>query len=126
MIKSGSLFLSFVSKPWFRSGHCLVVPKRHITMPSELTKEEGAEIMEELGRLSKLLDQGFGSGIIQKYMPKQSENGVKMNHLHFHVFPRQEKEKHLFPTPDPNQFEGFYTPTDEDIKELISKLVAKS
>lgn len=121
-INTGDNFISIVSKPCFREGHCLVIPRRHIQSPYELSKEEGPEIMEELGRLGKLLDRGYGTGIIQKYMPLQSENGVKMNHLHFHVFPRLENEKFLFPVPNPNQFEGFYEPTKSEIEILIDKL----
>lgn len=121
-INTSVTFLSFVSNPCFREGHCLVIPRRHIQSPSELTKEEGAEIMGELGRLGKHLDKGYGTGIIQKYMPLQAENGVKMNHLHFHVFPRLEHEKYLFPVPEPNKFEGFYKPTNEAIKKLVIEL----
>jgi diadenosine tetraphosphate (Ap4A) HIT family hydrolase len=122
IIRSNELWLSFVSKPWFRDGHCLVIPRRHISAVNELSVEESAGIMGELGRLSKLLDKGFGSGLMQKYMPKQSQNGVKMNHLHFHVFPRREHEEGLFPTPYPNSFDSFYAPNENEVQKLVSKL----
>ncbi len=83
--------------------------------PHELTRDEGADIMQELGRLGMILDNGFGTGIIQKYMPLQAENGVKVNHLHYHVFPRQEREARLFPVPVPNSFEGFIMPTNAEV-----------
>lgn len=114
-IRANESFLSFVSKPWFRPGQCLVIPKRHVEAPHELTRDEGAEIMQELGRIGLALDQGFGTGIIQKYMPLQTENGIKMNHLHYHVFPRQEDETDLFPVPYPNSFDGFVMPTDAEV-----------
>ncbi len=114
-IRSSDLFLSFVSKPWFRTGQCLVIPKRHMQAPHELTKDEGSEIMHELGRIGLALDKGYGTGIIEKYMPLQPENGIKMNHLHYHVFPRQEHEDNLFPVPTPNSFDGFITPTDAEV-----------
>jgi len=69
-----------------------------------------------------MLDEGFGTGVMQKYQPLQPENGVKVNHLHFHVFPRREQEQGLFPTPEPNDFTGFTVPTCEDIRQLINKL----
>ncbi len=78
--------------------------------------------MLELGRLSKLLDEGYGTGIMQKYMPLQVENGVKMNHLHFHVFPRREEEEGLFPTPYPNSFEAFYQPGQDKVVKLVKRL----
>lgn len=78
--------------------------------------------MSELGRLSMALDEGYGSGIMQKYQPTQGENGIKMSHLHMHVFPRLENEADLFPVPDPNSFAGFSTPNDHEIIELASRL----
>lgn len=124
IIRSDELFTSVVSRPWFRAGQCLVIPNRHITTPVELEREEGAAIMSELGRLSLALDVGFGTGIMQKFQPQQSENGIKMNHLHFHVFPRVEHETGLFPVPEPNTFEGFSTPSDEEVAVIIEKLRA--
>jgi diadenosine tetraphosphate (Ap4A) HIT family hydrolase len=122
IIRLGRYSTSFLSSPWFRPGHSLVIPNRHITTASELEPNESIEIMAELGRLSLELDQGFGSGIMQKYQPTQSENGIKVNHLHFHVFPRQENEQDLFPTPRPNNFSGFYIPNDTEIKLYTKKL----
>lgn len=118
-IREGDLFLSFVSRPWFRSGHCLVIPRRHVEAPYELTRDEGAEIMEELGRIGMALDDGFGTGITEKYAPRQAQNGVKMNHLHYHVFPRIENEKYLFPVPEPNSFDGFVMPTDNEVLAVV-------
>jgi diadenosine tetraphosphate (Ap4A) HIT family hydrolase len=78
--------------------------------------------MQELGRLLVLLDEGFGTGIMQKYQPLQTENGIKVNHLHFHIFPREEIEDNLFPTPMPNSFQGFRDPKPAEIKEMVDRL----
>lgn len=121
-IRGEDLYFSIVSKPWFRSGQCLVIPRRHIETPTELNTDEGAGIMQELGRLSARLDKGFGTGIMQKYQPLQPEDGGKVSHTHFHVFPRQKQETSLFPVPDPNNFDGFYQPTDEEVKALVEDL----
>ena len=123
-INKSNLIRSFVSKPWFRVGHCLVIPMRHLSSIDDLREDEAANLMLELGRLSKLLDQGFGVGVMQKYMPMQAENSVKMNHLHFHVFPRQKEEQGLFPTPYPNSFESFYIPDTKNVSELVEQLKA--
>lgn len=121
-IRKSSFSRSFVSKPWFRGGQCLVIPLRHISSIHELNPEEAADIMAELGRLGKSLDEGFGTGVMQKFAPLQGENGIKMSHLHFHVFPRQEVEEGLFPTPYPNDFSAFYQPTQAEVVELVEKL----
>jgi len=120
IIRAGCLSMSFVSRPWFRPGHCLVIPNRHVSTPAELEGREGNVIMEELGRLSLLLDRGYGAGIMQKYQPLQAENEVKVNHLHFHVFPRLEHETGLFPMPEPNSFDGFSMP-DESVAAALAK-----
>ena len=121
-VNANDLFISFISKPWFRPGQTLVIPNRHVTSVAELTPQEGEAIMGELGRLGLLLDQGYGTGVMQKYQPLQEENGVKMNHLHFHTFPRFEYEPGLFPVPEPNSFDAFYTPSDEEVVEWANRL----
>ena len=121
-IRAGELFVSFVSNPRFREGQCLVIPGRHITSPVEMTGEEAKDVMLEAARLADELDQGFGSGIMQKFQPTQAENGIKMNHLHFHVFPRLEHEVGLFPVPEPNTFDGFHAAEREDIITMAESL----
>lgn len=78
--------------------------------------------MTELGRLGVSLDAGYGTGIMQKFAPLQDQNGIKMNHLHFHVFPRRESEEGLFPTPYPNDFSAFYKPNEAEAIDLVEKL----
>jgi len=78
--------------------------------------------MAELGRLSAKLDNGFGTGIMQKYQPLQAENGIKVSHLHFHVFPRTEHEAGLFPVPEPNSFDGFTRPSEAEVTALTESL----
>jgi diadenosine tetraphosphate (Ap4A) HIT family hydrolase len=121
-IRSEELFTSFVSRPWFREGQSLVIPNRHLVNTSELSPEEGAAIMGELGRLSLKLDEGFGSGIMQKYQPLQAENGIKVNHLHFHIFPRLANEAGLFPVPQPNTFDGFTVPSEDEVIAIAEAL----
>ncbi len=121
-IANGRHILSIVSRPRFRPGHSLVIPRRHIETLAELNEQESLEMMKEIGRLSLLLDRGFGSGVMQKYQPRQLENGIKVNHLHVHVFPRYSEEDVLFPVPVPNSFEGFHQPTAEEIAHTQASL----
>jgi diadenosine tetraphosphate (Ap4A) HIT family hydrolase len=122
IIRLGSHSLSVISNPRFRPGQSLVIPNRHVTTVAELNPDESTEVMAELGRLSLVLDEGFGTGIMQKYQPRQAENGIKVNHLHFHVFPRHEEETNLFPTPEPNDFTGFSIPSDDEVNYYLAKL----
>lgn len=121
-INEDDLMVSFVSNPRFRKGQCLVIPKRHVEQVAELSVEEAGAIMLELGRLESKLDHGYGSGILQKFQPTQPENGIKVNHLHFHVFPRYEAEAGLYPVPEPNSFDGFTEAPRQEITELAESL----
>jgi histidine triad (HIT) family protein len=122
VIRNQNLFLSFTSNPGFRDGHVLVIPRRHVEKIDKLTDDESAAIMAEIGRLSKLFDCGFGTGLMQKFQPTQSENDVKVNHLHFHVFPRVENERGLFPVPEPNSFDGFHLIDKVEAERLADSL----
>lgn len=121
-IKSSEHFTSLVSNPAFREGHCLVIPNQHVAEIAELDGATLAPIMQEIGRLSKVLDKGYGSGVMQKFQPTQSDNGIKMSHLHFHVFPRLEHETTLFPVPNPNNFDGFFSLSDDQVTTLAQSL----
>ena len=122
IIRESELMVSIVSRPWFREGHSLVIPRRHIVQVGELAIEEAGEVMVELGRLSFALDQGYGTGIAQKYQPLQPQNGIKVNHLHFHVFPRIAQESGLFPVPEPNDFSAFTKPDDNEMMATLQAL----
>lgn len=121
-IRAGELATSFVSRPWFREGHCLVIPNRHITTLEELTEQESSALLREAGRLAARLDKGYGhGGILQKHQPLQPE-GIKVNHLHLHVAPRHKEESGLFVVPEPNSFEGFVMPSDSEVIAVAESL----
>ncbi len=122
IIKEHELFISFVSNPRFIEGQCLVIPRRHIVRIHELDDTEAAAIMFELGRLSVELDKGHGTEIVQQHKPLIVENGIKMNHLHFHVFPRTNNESGLFSVPTPNSYEGFHLVDNEEVVALAEDL----
>lgn len=99
----------------------VVVPLRHITKPTELHPNEASSIMREIGRLCDIADQGFGTGVMQKFQPTQPDNGIKVSHLHFHTFPRLPDEDVLFPVPAPNSFDGMVRLSDDKIRERLAR-----
>ncbi len=122
VIRSNDLIASLVSNPSFRADQCLVIPRRHIETLDELTDEEAVAIIRELGRLAKILDTGFGSGIIQKFQPAKVENGITMKHLHFHVLPRIAEEPGILPVPVPNSPEGFTRLDNDEVNTRAEEL----
>ncbi len=109
--------LSLASSPWYRPDHALVIPKRHIEHVFELSDKERDEYYQEIGRLARrMADPNYpnsvGYQIMVKNQPDQPENGIKMNHLHTHVFPRQLDDELIA---GPRSFADMYPPSLQDI-----------
>lgn len=89
-LKENDHAILILSNPRKVPGHTLVLPKRHIEQPWELTPEELQDIFEliffaEQRLLGKL---GDGVDIRQNYRPFKKQNRLKVNHVLFHVVPR--------------------------------------
>lgn len=71
-------------------GHLLVLPKRHVEQPWELTDIELKEIFSHIHDLQKKLSTTLGTGcdIRQNYRPFMKQGKLKVDHLHFHLLPR--------------------------------------
>jgi diadenosine tetraphosphate (Ap4A) HIT family hydrolase len=79
-----------LSNPHKVPGHFLVIPKKHVEKPWDLSHEELTDIFDlvflvEQKILGKL---GEGVDIRQNYRPFLNQDGLKVNHVAFHVIPR--------------------------------------
>jgi len=76
-------------------GHTLVIPKRHVEKPSELTHEERKEIFDTTLELQDIILKNLSSGcdISQHCRPFLPESRLKVNHVHFHLKPREFKDE---------------------------------
>lgn len=80
-----------LSNPRKVPGHALVIPKRHVEKPWELTSQELQDIFALVYNVEqKLIANGLGDGadIRQNYRPFMKQNQLKVDHVHFHVIPR--------------------------------------
>lgn len=80
-----------LSNPRKVPGHALVIPKRHVEQPWELTAQELQDIFALIFDVEqKLIANGLGDGadIRQNYRPFMKQNQLKVDHVHFHVIPR--------------------------------------
>ncbi len=79
-----------LSNPCLTKGHLLVIPKRHIEKPSDLTSKERIELFETVLKYQDILIDMFGGGcdIRENYRPFQKQNDLKVDHIHFHLIPR--------------------------------------
>lgn len=77
-------------------GHCLVVPKKHYLKPADIPKEEFGELMQLVVRVQEaVVSSGVGQGTLvqQNYLPFVPEGGLKVDHVHFHVIPRNPSDE---------------------------------
>ena len=90
LISSGELTSTLLSDPRLTPGHCLVVPKRHVEDPSELSDAELLEIFSEIKMIRKQLVKNGAQGcdVRQNFRPFLPESRTKIDHVHFHVIPR--------------------------------------
>lgn len=91
IIKEGKYYFVALSNPRLVPGHLLVIPKRHIEKASQLTKKEREEIFNILIALEEDILARYSSGcdIRTNFRPFIKQNWVKVDHLHFHLQPRE-------------------------------------
>lgn len=90
VLKSNAHAQVILSNPHKVPGHFLVVPKRHVEKPWELRHEELTDIFDLIFLIEqKILGKlGDGVDIRQNYRPFLQQSKLKVNHVHFHVYPR--------------------------------------
>ena len=123
VIKENSLASVILSNPRIVVGHFLVIPKRHVEKPWELTSEEVVAIFQLIFLIQKRITEKLseGSDVRQNYRPFLKQSRLKVDHVHYHIIPRDfedklhdKVEKYLT-----DLFEGL---TDEE-HEKIAKLL---
>lgn len=90
ILKQNKLAQVLLSNPRKVPGHFLVMPKRHVEKPWELTNEELTSIFELIFFIEQKIIGKLGEGcdIKQNYRPFMPQSRLKKDHLHFHVYPR--------------------------------------
>jgi diadenosine tetraphosphate (Ap4A) HIT family hydrolase len=127
MLKEGKYAYVIFSNPRLMPGHLLVIPKRHIEgRIGELSSEEREEIMDFLAEFqSKILKKlASGCDIRQNYKPYVENNSTHVNHMHFHLHPR-EYEDELYKKVDVYR-KPFYAILSEEEKERLFRLFSDS
>ena len=70
-------------------GHCLIVPKRHVTRLIELGAVERDELFRCAPRMAELLMQVYGCDGYDLSMQQGASAGQTVMHLHLHIVPRR-------------------------------------
>jgi len=83
-----------LSNPRKTPGHFLVMPKRHVVKPWEMTTEELQDCFELIWYIEQKVIGKLGDGcdIRQNYRPFMKQSRLKIDHIHFHVIPRSSED----------------------------------
>lgn len=94
VIRENNHAVVILSDPRKVEGHTLVIPKRHVEKPWEITDEEQIAIFELIRYVQQKLTATIAGGcdVRQHYRPYVPENAVKVNHVHYHVMPRNPED----------------------------------
>ena len=113
------------SNPRLMPGHLLVIPKRHVQRLSQLDEEERKELIDFVIEFEEKILEKLSSGcdIRQNYKSYVENSRTHVNHLHFHLHPRDLNDE-MHQVLDPRQ-KPLYRDLSEDEKENMFKLFAE-
>ncbi len=112
----------FLSDPRKVKGHFLVTPKRHVEAPWELNEEELKNIFELVFLVQEKLTKEFGgSDLKQNCRPFMKQGRIKVDHVHYHVYPRS-MEDELYQRVERFETELFSALTEDERKAMIELL----
>jgi diadenosine tetraphosphate (Ap4A) HIT family hydrolase len=113
----------FLSDPRKVEGHFLVVPKRHIEKPWEMTEEELVCVFELVHFIQKRIVETMygGADIRENYRPFMKQGKIKVDHIHYHIYPRQNEDE-LYNRVEKFEREMFVALPDVE-RERVLKLV---
>lgn len=126
IIEEKKFFKVIFSNPRLMAGHILITPKRHLEKLSELTIDERIELINTIAEYQeKILKFTDGCTINNNYMPFLPESKTKVDHLHIHLWPRENKDE-LYEKMLIHQHEVFHDLPKEDIQKYIDLLNSKN
>jgi len=82
----------------YNSGHCMIVPNRHVCLLDDLTKAEAVEFIETIRLTVKAARRAFNpdSFNIGMNMGEGSGAGIP-EHIHMHIVPRWAEDTNFMP-----------------------------
>ncbi|MCL1839873.1 HIT domain-containing protein [Candidatus Saccharibacteria bacterium] len=83
------------SDPRLAFGHLLVVPKRHVERPWEMSSDEMSAVWSLIKKYQKLLSEKAGDGcdVRENYRPFLPQSQLKVDHVHWHLIPRTDNDE---------------------------------
>ncbi len=125
VLKENELAQVVLSDPHKVPGHFLVMPKRHIEKPWELTNLELTSIYDLIFFLEQKIIGTLGDGcdIRQNYRPFNPQSDLKIDHVLFHVLPRS-KDDYIYQVSE--QYESdLYADLDDMERDAVTGILGE-
>ena len=124
IVRANATAQLLLSDPRKVPGHCLVMPKRHVEKPWELTSQELQDIFDLINIVEQRVIGKLGTGcdIRQAYRPFLKQDALKVKHLTFHVIPRA-KDDYLYSVSEKYE-EDLFAELDDLERDEVAKLLA--
>ncbi len=126
ILEEGKYTYVMLSNPRLMPGHLLVIPKRHIEGKLEdFSREERDETLDLLSKYQAKILKNIASGcdIRQNYKPYVENSRTHVNHMHFHLNPRELKDE-LYEKSDVHRIPLYKDLSKEEIQK-VSFLLSK-
>jgi diadenosine tetraphosphate (Ap4A) HIT family hydrolase len=95
ILKEARLTFVIFSNPRIQPGHLLVIPKRHVEKLIELRSAERKELFDLIAKYQDKILKKLSTGceVRQNYKPYFPNSRTHVNHLHFHIHPRDQDDE---------------------------------
>lgn len=111
-------FLAFLDVNPRMKGHTLIIPKQHASTLLELPDNHVREIFLVVKKVAASLTKSLGAKAFTIGSNNGELSGQAVNHLHIHIIPRYETDKHHA------GFEAAF-PIDEEEKSRLNEIAAR-
>ncbi len=81
----------------YNNGHCLVIPRRHLVEPSEMSADESSAVWSLVARTADLLRGPLRAQGVNVGLNLGSAAGGSIRHLHVHLVPRWSGDTNFMP-----------------------------
>ena len=125
LLEEGDDFIVILSNPRLMPGHTLVIPKRHILKPTEMSATERKNVFNAILKWQDKITDAFSTGcdVRQNFRPFLKESPIKVNHVHYHLIPREFEDKHYYIV-DKNA-QTLFEPLSEEERKKIEGIYLK-
>ena len=127
IIRAGDFVTVITISPRLTPGHLLVIPKRHVGKISELREDERQELFATAVEFQERILERIASGcdLTQHYRPFQQQDGIKVDHLHIHLRPRELYDE-LYEKCQIHERDVFTKPSEEELRAITEALSEKT